>query len=180
MGVGGQRHAPAALPPRKTRYPLYRRLGGPQGRYGRVWKISPPRGFDPRTVQPVASRYTNCANPAPYWLCNTSSANVEGTSDHRCSVASVTLVPLQRTHQNSRESFSTQTWWSFVRYVRGRLRSYWFLGAWRLEQRVVVSTTTGWKALESPSDSRQEKEIFLFQSTHSDCLGIPHNLPFHG
>jgi len=31
MRVGGQRHAPAALPPGKTRYPLYRRLGGPQG-----------------------------------------------------------------------------------------------------------------------------------------------------
>jgi hypothetical protein len=31
-GVGGQRHAPAALPTRKTRYPFYRRLGGPQGR----------------------------------------------------------------------------------------------------------------------------------------------------
>jgi hypothetical protein len=29
-GVGGQRHAPAALPPGKTRYPLYRKLGGPQ------------------------------------------------------------------------------------------------------------------------------------------------------
>jgi hypothetical protein len=27
--VGGQRHASAALPPGKTRYPLYRRLGGP-------------------------------------------------------------------------------------------------------------------------------------------------------
>ena len=26
MGVGGQHHAPAALPPRKTRYPLYSRL----------------------------------------------------------------------------------------------------------------------------------------------------------
>ena len=26
-GVGGQHHAPAALPPGKTRYPLYRRLG---------------------------------------------------------------------------------------------------------------------------------------------------------
>ena len=26
MGVGGQRHTPAALPPGKTRYPLYRRL----------------------------------------------------------------------------------------------------------------------------------------------------------
>jgi hypothetical protein len=29
MGVGGERHAPAALPQGKTRYPLCRRLGGP-------------------------------------------------------------------------------------------------------------------------------------------------------
>jgi hypothetical protein len=64
MEVGGQRHAPAALPPGKTRYPLYRRLGGPQGRSGQVRKISPPTGFDPRTVQPVASRYTDWAIPA--------------------------------------------------------------------------------------------------------------------
>jgi hypothetical protein len=28
------------------------RLGGPQGQSGRVRKISPPPGFDPRTVQP--------------------------------------------------------------------------------------------------------------------------------
>jgi hypothetical protein len=40
--VGVQRHAPAALPPGKTRYSLYRRLGGPQGRSGQVRKISPP------------------------------------------------------------------------------------------------------------------------------------------
>jgi hypothetical protein len=44
-------------PGKETRYPLYRRLGGPQGRSGRMRKISPPPGFDPRTVQPVASRY---------------------------------------------------------------------------------------------------------------------------
>ena len=56
-GVGGQRHAPAALPSGKTWYPLYRRLGGPQGRSGRVRKISPLLRFDPRTVQSVASRY---------------------------------------------------------------------------------------------------------------------------
>ena len=67
MGVGGQYHAPAALPPGKTRYALYRRLGGPQGRSGRVRKISPPPGFDPRTVQPVASRYTDYAIPAATW-----------------------------------------------------------------------------------------------------------------
>jgi len=64
MSVGGQRHAPAALPPGKTRYPLYTRLGGPQGRSGQVRKISPPPGFDPRTVQPVARRYTENAIPA--------------------------------------------------------------------------------------------------------------------
>ena len=58
----GQRHALAALYPRgKTRYPFYRRLGGPQGRSGQVRKISPPPGFDPRTVQPVASHYTDNA-----------------------------------------------------------------------------------------------------------------------
>jgi len=56
MEVGGQRHAPAALPPGKTRYPLYMRLGGLQGRAVGVQKISPPLGFDPRIVQPVASR----------------------------------------------------------------------------------------------------------------------------
>ena len=46
-------------PPGKTRYPLHRRLGGPQDRSGRVRKISPPPGFDPRTVLSVASRYTD-------------------------------------------------------------------------------------------------------------------------
>ena len=66
MRVGGQHHAPAALPPVMTRYPLYRRLGGPQGRSGRVRKISPSpsAGFDPRTVQPVASGYTDWTIPA--------------------------------------------------------------------------------------------------------------------
>ena len=58
-GGDGQRHAPAALPPGKTR-----RLGGPQGHFGRVRKISPSPGFDPRTVPPVAIRYTDCAIPA--------------------------------------------------------------------------------------------------------------------
>jgi len=33
-GVGSQRHAPAALSLGKTRYPLYRRLSGPQSRSG--------------------------------------------------------------------------------------------------------------------------------------------------
>jgi hypothetical protein len=62
-GVDVQRHVPAALPPGKTRYLSYRRLGGPQGRSGRTRKISPAPGIDPRTVQPVMSRCTNCTAP---------------------------------------------------------------------------------------------------------------------
>ena len=49
------------LPTWKTRYPLYRRLGGPQGRSGQVRKISPPPGFDSHSVHPVTSCYTDYA-----------------------------------------------------------------------------------------------------------------------
>jgi hypothetical protein len=45
MGVGGQHHAPAVLPPEMTRYPLYRRLVGPQVRSRWLLKISPPIGI---------------------------------------------------------------------------------------------------------------------------------------
>jgi hypothetical protein len=48
----------------KTQYPLYRRLGGSQGWSGKVWKISPTLGFNPRTVQPVAIRCTDYVIPA--------------------------------------------------------------------------------------------------------------------
>jgi hypothetical protein len=62
--VGGERRGPTALHPGKTQYPLYRSLGGPQDRSGRVRKISLPPGFDPQIVQLVPSRYTNWATPA--------------------------------------------------------------------------------------------------------------------
>jgi len=66
MGVGGQRHAPVTLPPGKR--PGTHCIGGhvPQGQSGPVRKISPPLGFNPRTVQPIASHCTNYAVPAHY------------------------------------------------------------------------------------------------------------------
>ena len=63
-GEGSASRPGRSLSPGKTRYPLYRRLDGPQGRSGKVRKMSPPPGFDLRTAQPVASRYTDWAIPA--------------------------------------------------------------------------------------------------------------------
>jgi hypothetical protein len=58
MGVGGQLHAPAALPPGKR--PSTHCIGGlvgPRVGLDGCGKSRPPPGFDPRTVQFVASRY---------------------------------------------------------------------------------------------------------------------------
>jgi len=52
---------PGRFTPPKLRFPLYRRLLMSQSRSGRVRKISPSPGCDPRTIQSVASRYTHCA-----------------------------------------------------------------------------------------------------------------------
>ena len=60
-GEGSASRPGRFLPPGRNRYPLYRRLGGPQGRSGQVRKISPPPRFDARTIQAVASRYTHYA-----------------------------------------------------------------------------------------------------------------------
>ena len=48
------------LHPGKTRYPFYRRLGGPQGRSGRAENLV-HTGIRSPTVQPVVSRYTDWA-----------------------------------------------------------------------------------------------------------------------
>ena len=51
MGVGGQRHVLVALRLGMTRYPLDTGLEGEEN-------LASP-GLDPRTVQPVTSRYTD-------------------------------------------------------------------------------------------------------------------------
>ena len=66
-GVRGQRHAPAGLYPRER--PGTHCTGGwvgPRAGLDRCGKSRPPPGFDPRTVQPVASRYTDGATRPPY------------------------------------------------------------------------------------------------------------------
>jgi len=82
-------------PPRKIRYPLYRRLGGPHSRSGLLRKISPPPGFDPRTVQPVASRHTDCAIPT-----------------HRYAIAEITFIGWKGPLKFSKVSFRI-----FIHYI---------------------------------------------------------------
>jgi hypothetical protein len=66
--MSGQLHAPAALARRKSpRYPLDRRLGGPQSRSGRHGPYRDSNS-DLSIVQPVGSRYKDCDIPAPIKL----------------------------------------------------------------------------------------------------------------
>ena len=53
------------LPLAKAWYPVYRRLGGLQGRSGRAESLA-QLGFDPRTVQPVAQSLYRLSYPAHY------------------------------------------------------------------------------------------------------------------
>jgi hypothetical protein len=63
--VSGQRHAPAALHRERDPVPTV-----PEddawvwGRSGRVRKVLPPPGFEPQTIQHVASHYNDYATPA--------------------------------------------------------------------------------------------------------------------
>jgi hypothetical protein len=62
MGVGGQRHAPAALCQKRPATHCIGFWVGPRADLDGCRKSPPPpAGFDPRTFQAVASRYTDCA-----------------------------------------------------------------------------------------------------------------------
>ena len=61
-----QRNAPAALFPGKRPGTHLLEAGWHQGTSVWVRNISTAPGFDPRTFQLVASRYTDWAIPAPY------------------------------------------------------------------------------------------------------------------
>jgi hypothetical protein len=87
----------------KTRYPLYRRLGGPQDWPGQVQKILLSPGFDPRTLQPVASRYTDWATGP--------------TCRHKSYIKSLET----KGHQISREVEETTEIFSLLRDVYGEV-----------------------------------------------------------
>ena len=58
-GVGGQRHAPASLSRERPGIHCIGEWLDPRAGLDACGKSRPPPGFDPRTVQPVASRNTD-------------------------------------------------------------------------------------------------------------------------
>ena len=64
MGVGGQCHAPAALPSEKTGTHCKRGWMGPRAGLDGCGNISTLLGFDRQTVQSIASRCTDYTIPA--------------------------------------------------------------------------------------------------------------------
>ena len=68
MGVGDQPHAPAVSTPGKDPIPIVQEAGwAPWPVWTGAENFAPP-GFDPRTVQPVASRYTDYATRATAYI----------------------------------------------------------------------------------------------------------------
>jgi hypothetical protein len=64
MGVGAQSHGSAALPQGRPGTHCIGGWVGTKAGLDECGKSRPHRDSDLRTVQPVASRYTDCANPA--------------------------------------------------------------------------------------------------------------------
>ena len=128
MGVGGQRHAPAALPPGKTRYPLYRRLSGPQGRSRQVWKSTPPTGIrspDPTALTRLIVRVTAfIIAGAEEGNTKCSSLKVVCVCVCVCVCACVrarahTHTIMRKCHREfrqKRKSVPAESWWTFVGY----------------------------------------------------------------
>ena len=127
---------PRPLYPRKTdRVPI---VGGPQGRSGRVLKSLDPPGFDPRTVQPLASRYTDWTIP------------VQEDKMHHCEflTSPVELVDVIKQvtsykrylHSTERNSNLATPWMS------AKLLASMFLGLRRSQYKTVVSVPA-WKVI---------------------------------
>ena len=67
MGVGGQYHTPATLPRERLGTHCIGGWVGLRAGLDRCGISRPPLGFNPQIIQPIVSRNTNHAIPAPYF-----------------------------------------------------------------------------------------------------------------
>ena len=90
MGVSGQSHAPAALPPGKTRYPLYRTLGKPSAGPDGCGKSRPHR--EVITLLPVCSHRSPVITVLPVCSHRSPVITLLPVCSHRSPV--ITLLPV--------------------------------------------------------------------------------------
>jgi hypothetical protein len=133
----------------KSQYPLYRGLGGPQGRSGRVRKISPPPEFDPRTFQPVAGRYTD-------WAVAASNCSVTEIIFFNCSIITWSVIGISfsdgRIIPNIFVLYNVFDWkWAVIRWQ-------WLLCMYRkpLSKHQVTDKSP------NPSNPRYDSWLYLF------------------
>ena len=159
-GEGSASRPGRFLPPAKTRYPLYGRLGGPQGRSGQVRKILPPPVFDPRIVQPVASRYTDYA---------TRPTTVEVVEEY---------WRLWRLTCRTRVTF--QGTWLFITLLEEpRVLHYKFVGSFRLNNQlaIILLSTSGYFKLSIYFRFFDPKHSMYFSSPWIMPLAPPVSSP---
>jgi hypothetical protein len=87
-------------PGKKTRHPLYGRLGEPQGRSGRVRNVSTAPECDTRTVQPIGRRYTDWAIPVHIKTVVRTSNFVSNTISPPSKAPWLGTVPSSKRHTN--------------------------------------------------------------------------------
>jgi len=125
------------LPPGKTRYPLYRRLGGLQGRSGRAENFV-PTGIRSRTVQSIVSRYSDWATQP-----NFKKSRVTDTQKKEAASCSETSVAIHQTTQCNIPEDSDLRQQSCENLQRGILYSVW---EWRERKNV---RTAHWPTLHN-------------------------------
>jgi hypothetical protein len=111
---------PRPFTPGKDLVPIVQEAGCAPGRSGRVQIISPPPGFDSRTVQPVASRYTYCAHPAPYLQARNRNGT-RGFGGHRLQLRILFFLIYVHVHARSCVSCIDYAWLAVVKYEYGAM-----------------------------------------------------------
>jgi len=108
----------STLPPGKTRYPFYRRLGCPQGRSGRAENLV-PAGIRSRTFQPVAQSLYRLSYPA-----HTLRSKVQNLPYELKFSTAVKQHDTYALVQRNRDKLNVYSWWNIFILVLIHLGFY--------------------------------------------------------
>jgi hypothetical protein len=134
MGMSGQCHGLATLPPAKARYPLCKSMGGPHGRSWCMRNILPPTGFNPCNDQPIVSCYTDYAILAYVAVMKTNTnCSSDTVSEHHLSNRTVAVKGLKSNEGHNYLNSVTQNSMhdpNLGQYVAVWYRSCWSHAVW--------------------------------------------------